>query len=1318
MGHRSRLPILLLAGLALAVAAAGPGASETITSRYTGRTYEVFSDSAADEKWIRGPDGTRYADLREVYDAELREIGDPKARIDPDLWRDVYGPGDGRTPRQLILILADQPLHRTGGRPPAGSAARVRAWRREVIAETARLAAASREDVLDRLEGRHVVGTSDLLNAIFLVAPPEDLPDLLVNNPEIWCVQAAEIRETQLNVSVPTTSAGTFWSGTYTGSGIAVCVLDTGMDNLHPALKAAIGKEKVFLGNGKNSSNFNDDATTTDDLHGHGTHCGGIVASRDSTYAGVAKGATLVNAKAGYLTTSGQGSLNDYDIFDATHWAADKTDVFSLSFGGSGGSGNSALAKLYDAAVHGLSIHVAAAAGNSGPTAKTVLSPGDAFNVVTVGASNDKGTTSISDNLIASFSSRGPTADGRRKPTLTAPGYLIYSASQKWETGADFRNMSGTSMACPHMAGALALVMDYDAAWKPEAIKALLLNTARNASPYPTTPDDTWGWGGLDLDAAYDERTSVHEGSLTSTGAASVYFVRTSSIGSGDRATLVWNRHVVFPSSGTPGTPPSLMDLDLYLYDGKSGAEHAKSASTVSPVEQVKASGTVDSPVLRVRRISSFPTGANGFTDETFAVAAPSGFTQADATELEITIDGPEDPLGPGSEFSVTVTVRNRGGVPAIDPVLALTMAEGFTRTSGDAETTLDTIEGGVGVQVVYSVKAPAISATGSITASVASSGFGLDVSAGPVGASVSVDAIGPSGTVVVNDDAAYTNRTDVTLRLTATDAHSGVDRMRLAAGDDEWGDWQDYALTRSITIADGDGLRSARAQFRDRAGNVSPVVSDTIELDTTAPVGSVVLNGGATFTNAAGCTAALAATDSGSGVADFRRRVGTGAFAAWESMATSHEVPLPGSDGERVVEIRYRDGAGNVSEAARDSIVVDRTAPTVSVTIGDGSASVNSSRVTIAIAATDNLSGLEAMLVEGGKSGASTWEAPAVERDVELPPGEGDRTIRVRVRDRAGNVSSVATDAVLVDLTPPTGSFLVNDDALYVLPGDPLRLTVDASDGPMGSGVRGAVIRFDGDWSDEYDLRTAREILVAGGDRPAGAGYLVASLELIDEAGNRSVPIDTRFTAIPMFPPAAAKKLSGALGYAEEVTAFALDLVRGDTLSVKLKGKPLNKGDLVETGLELVRPDGRRLIDDRYPRSRATVGIDRYYVPETGRYFLLIRRSAGAPTCRWTAKVKVKQSKTTKKLAGTAEVFRFDAANGSTLKGTVSADGLVAEDITIVGPEGAIPFTGAVKNGRAKFPRTLLTAGTGTYEIRLAGRGPATFKLTSTRPK
>src|SRR6185295_20210477 len=100
---------------------------------------------------------------------------------------------------------------------------------------------------------------------------------------------------------------------------------------------------------------------------------------------------------------------------------------------------------------------LAISAGNNGSGAGTIGSPGDAYNAVTSGSIDDNATSNRSDDALASYSSRGPTSDGRRKPDISPPGSNITSCNASWEGGnPDFVSMSGTSMSSPTCAGAMA----------------------------------------------------------------------------------------------------------------------------------------------------------------------------------------------------------------------------------------------------------------------------------------------------------------------------------------------------------------------------------------------------------------------------------------------------------------------------------------------------------------------------------------------------------------------------------------------------------------------------------------------------------------------------------------------------------------------------------------------------------------------------------------------------------------------------------------------------------------------------------------------
>ncbi|MGD2250741.1 MAG: S8 family serine peptidase, partial [Candidatus Methanofastidiosia archaeon] len=297
---------------------------------------------------------------------------------------------------------------------------------------------------------------------------------------DIMFVEEDGISYVTLSDSVPLINADDVWSMGYDGTGISICVIDTGIDAGHcdfPSGKIVAWADYV---NGQ-SSPYDD--------HGHGTHCSSIAAGEDSPK-GVAPGASLMGAK---VCTSG-GQCSDSDIISGIDFGvAQGADVESLSLGGPGGDGTSATAQECNWAVD-QGVAVVVAAGNDGSSCCTVGTPGDATKVNTVAAS-DK-----SDGL-ASFSSRGPTTDGRTKPDITAPGVSIYAADSG--TSCSDTGMSGTSMATPHIAGVSALMLDANGSATPLQVKESMGATAIDKGN--TDKDCHWGWGRVDAYAAVNQ---------------------------------------------------------------------------------------------------------------------------------------------------------------------------------------------------------------------------------------------------------------------------------------------------------------------------------------------------------------------------------------------------------------------------------------------------------------------------------------------------------------------------------------------------------------------------------------------------------------------------------------------------------------------------------------------------------------------------------------------------------------------------------------------------------------------------------------------
>jgi len=294
------------------------------------------------------------------------------------------------------------------------------------------------------------------------------------------CTQISQIQAVEL------LEMGYNGSGAVTGdSPVLVCILDTGFNLDHEALEhVRVEAEWDFVQN---------DSITADqegDLAGqerHGTAVlGAIAGHHEGDLIGPAWGAAYLLAK---TEIEGQEMRIEEDNWiAAVEWADSAgADVVTSSlgyvdwYGPEDKDGNTAFCtRAADIAIsHG--IVVVNSAGNLGSFGG-LTPPADGDSVITVGAVYGDGT-------IVSFSSRGPTADGRTKPELVAMGYNVHSVDHEINDG--YGTYSGTSMAAPLVAGLCALMLEIHPEWSPIEVRNALLASATQ-SDYP---DNTYGYG-------------------------------------------------------------------------------------------------------------------------------------------------------------------------------------------------------------------------------------------------------------------------------------------------------------------------------------------------------------------------------------------------------------------------------------------------------------------------------------------------------------------------------------------------------------------------------------------------------------------------------------------------------------------------------------------------------------------------------------------------------------------------------------------------------------------------------------------------------
>ncbi|WP_112620041.1 S8 family serine peptidase [Micromonospora saelicesensis] len=291
-------------------------------------------------------------------------------------------------------------------------------------------------------------------------------------------------RRVTLDHSVPQIGAPTAWAAGFTGTGVSVAVLDTGVDATHPDLAGKVAEAR----------NFTEVADARDTV-GHGTHVASTIAGSGAAsggkYRGVAPDATLLDGK-----VCEDGGCTDSAILAGMQWAAveKKAAVVNMSLSG----WDTPELDPVEEAVQTLTAQTGTlfvlAAGNDGSDG-SVGSPASADAGLAVGAVDR-------DDELAEFSSRGPrVGDDALKPDITAPGVDIVAARSATGVIGDpvddrYVTLSGTSMATPHVAGSAALLAQQHPGWRADRLKATLMAAAK---PHPDQTAYQQGAGRVDV---------------------------------------------------------------------------------------------------------------------------------------------------------------------------------------------------------------------------------------------------------------------------------------------------------------------------------------------------------------------------------------------------------------------------------------------------------------------------------------------------------------------------------------------------------------------------------------------------------------------------------------------------------------------------------------------------------------------------------------------------------------------------------------------------------------------------------------------------
>ena len=411
---------------------------------------------------------------------------------------------------------------------------------------------------------------------------------------DVEIIDKEGIAKPEINSAIPTIKANLVWPFV-TGSGVKVAVVeDDGIAFANPYLRDGIYYKPY--------DPYMDNT--------HATMVAGIIASTHGTYKGAAPGVSLLSANSqDYYESS---------LIKASDWALGKgANILSLSWGIERDGYLHIMDKYYDYIVPRYPYPIVTkSAGNTGGR---ITTPGNAWNVIAVGATDDKNTWAWPDDIMAYYSAYiDPISShgDREKPEVAAVGSRIKSTdvSYPWVPSPEY---DGTSFAGPAVAGEAALLMSKNPTLKqwPEAIRAVIFASAIHNIEGGSRLSEKDGMGAIVASEAYNvvAKNQVKYATISPTGSYPIRYTFYAPAGKKVRVVISWDSK----STGPYGVDTLKVDLDLRVKRPTTGGYVGSSLSHDNNYEIVEftspVAGTYTAEISKVRWDSGSPSEKLGF---------------------------------------------------------------------------------------------------------------------------------------------------------------------------------------------------------------------------------------------------------------------------------------------------------------------------------------------------------------------------------------------------------------------------------------------------------------------------------------------------------------------------------------------------------------------------------------------------------------------------------------------------------------------------------------------------------------------------------